>query len=44
VIFTPAADALREPTIATSGKFSTLASPRIATSGGASSIICRRRG
>jgi len=44
VIFTPAADALRKPTMATSGIASTAALPRIAIKGGASSIICIRRG
>jgi hypothetical protein len=44
VIFTPASDALREPMIATGGSARTAASPRIAIKGGASSIICNRRG
>ena len=44
VIFTPAAEALREPTMATNGIVSTPAWPRIASSGGASSIICKRCG
>src|SRR5262245_60665193 len=41
---TPAADALRAPTTATAGRLSAAALPRTAKSGGASSIICRRRG
>ncbi len=42
--FTPAADALRAPTIATIGIASADNWPRTASSGGASSIICRRGG
>ena len=42
--FAPAADALREPTIAVIGCSRTSALPRTASSGGASSIIRRRAG
>lgn len=41
---TPAAEALREPTMATSSRVSTASLPRTASRGGASSIICRRGG
>ena len=41
---TPAAEALREPTMATSGRVSTASLPRTASNGGASSIICSRGG
>jgi hypothetical protein len=41
---TPAAEALREPTMATSGRASTARLPRTANKGGASSIICSRDG
>jgi hypothetical protein len=41
---TPAVEALREPTMATSGRVSTASLPRTASKGGASSIIYRRGG
>jgi hypothetical protein len=44
VNFIPAPEALREPTIATSGSANAGAWPRIAIKGGASSIICSRSG
>jgi hypothetical protein len=44
VNLSPAPDALREPTIATIGRASAVASPRMVRSGGASSIICSRAG
>ena len=44
VSFMPAAEALREPTMATAGMASVARWPRTAISGGASSIICRRCG
>ena len=44
VIFTPSAEALREPTIATGGIARTTALPRTAIKGGALSIICSRCG
>src|SRR5215831_6359264 len=40
----PAAEALRAPTTATAGRRSAAVLPRTARSGGASSIICSRRG
>jgi len=43
-IFAPAAEALREPTIATIGRASAESLPRTASSGGASSISARRAG
>ena len=44
VIFTPAGEALRDPTMATCGIPNARLWPRIAMSGGASSIICKRGG
>ena len=44
VNFSPAPEALREPTIATIGSDSARALPRTAINGGASSIICKRGG
>ena len=41
---TPAAEALREPTMATSSRVSTASLPRTASKGSASSIICKRGG
>jgi hypothetical protein len=41
---TPAAEALREPTMATVGAPSTVVFPRTAMSGGASSILCNCAG
>ncbi len=42
--FTPAAEALREPTMATRGRFRMAAAPRTAMSGGGSSIMVSRKG
>jgi len=42
--FKPAADALREPTIAIIGRIRTSRIPRTPSSGGASSIIANRGG
>jgi hypothetical protein len=44
VNLSPAPEALREPTVATIGRASAAALPRIVRSGGASSIICSRAG